>query len=122
MKIVRCNGCGKIAVVLKDSACPTKCCGEAMEVLEANVNDAAQEKHVPVVTREGNTISVNVGSVNHPMSEEHYIEFIVLESEKGFRIAYLTPQDDPKADFYSEEPVKAVYAYCNLHGLWKTES
>ena len=122
LKIVKCRECGKIAVILKDSACPTKCCGEAMEVLEANTTDAAQEKHVPVVTREGNRITVSVGSVDHPMIDAHYIEFIALETKTGFRIAYLNPGDKPCADFYAEEPVTAVYAYCNLHGLWKTEA
>ena len=122
LKFVRCNECKKIAVVLQDSACPTKCCGEAMVELKANTTDGATEKHVPVVTREGNRITVNVGSVDHPMLEEHYIQFIALECEKGFRIAYLNPGDKPCADFYAEEPVTAVYEYCNLHGLWKTEA
>ena len=122
LKVVRCEACGKIAVILKDSACPTKCCGEAMTVLEANTTDAAQEKHVPCVTREGNKITVTDGSVEHPMVEAHYIEWIALETAKGFRIAYLNPNEAPCADFYAEEPVTAVYAYCNLHGLWKTEA
>ena len=122
MKVLLCKECGKLAVLLNDKTCPTKCCGEDMVVLEANTTDAATEKHVPVVTREGNTVSVSVGSVEHPMSEEHYIEFIILETASGFRVAYLNPGDEPKADFYSEEPVTAVYAYCNLHGLWKTEA
>jgi superoxide reductase len=122
LKVVRCEGCGKIAVILKDSACPTKCCGEAMTVLEANTTDAAQEKHVPCVTREGNKITVTVGSVDHPMVDVHYIEWIAMETAKGFRIAYLEPGEKPAADFYAEEPVIAVYAYCNLHGLWKTDA
>lgn len=122
LKVIRCEACGKIAVILKDSACPTKCCGEAMKELTANTTDAAQEKHVPVVTREGSRITVSVGSVDHPMIPEHYIEFIVLETKSGFRVAYLQPGDKPSADFYAEEPVIAVYAYCNLHGLWKTEA
>ncbi len=122
LKILRCNECGKVAVILNDSECPTKCCGEAMTVLEANTVDASQEKHVPVVVREGNKITVSVGSVEHPMIPEHYIEFIVLETKAGFRVAYLYPGDTPSADFYAEEPVIAVYAYCNLHGLWKTEA
>ena len=122
MKVVKCEGCGKVAIIVKDSACPTKCCGEDMVELEANTTDAASEKHVPVVIREGNKISVSVGSVDHPMTEEHSIEWIGLEADDGFRIAYLNPGDAPQANFYSEEPVKAVYAYCNLHGLWKTES
>ena len=122
LKVVRCEACGKIAVILKDSACPTKCCGEAMEELVANTTDGATEKHVPVVTREGNKITVSVGSAEHPMLEAHYIQFIALECETGFRIAYLKPGDKPTADFYAEEPVKAVYEFCNLHGLWKTEA
>ncbi|MBE6129787.1 MAG: desulfoferrodoxin [Erysipelotrichaceae bacterium] len=122
IKFVRCKECGKIAVILQDSVCPTKCCGEAMEELVANTTDGATEKHVPVVTREGNKITVSVGSAEHPMLEAHYIQFIALECETGFRIAYLKPGDKPTADFYAEEPVKAVYEFCNLHGLWKTEA
>ena len=122
IKFVRCKECGKIAVILQDSVCPTKCCGEAMEELVANTTDGATEKHVPVVTREGNKSTVSVGSAEHPMLEAHYIQFIALECETGFRIAYLKPGDKPTADFYAEEPVKAVYEFCNLHGLWKTEA
>jgi len=96
------------------------CCGEEMELLEANTTDAAQEKHVPVVIREGNQLTVTVGSVEHPMSEEHYIQFIALETENGFRVQYLNPGDAPSADLLENEKVTAVYAYCNLHGLWKT--
>ena len=121
IKFLKCKECGKIAVILHDSACPTKCCGEAMEELTANTSDGATEKHVPVVTREGNKLTVSVGSVDHPMMDAHYIMFIALETATGFRIAYLNPGDKPAADFYAEEPVTAVYEYCNLHGLWKTE-
>ena len=122
IKFVRCKECGKIAAILQDSVCPTKCCGEAMEELVANTTDGATEKHVPVVTREGNKITVSVGSAEHPMLEAHYIQFIALECETGFRIAYLKPGDKPTADFYAEEPVKAVYEFCNLHGHWKSEN
>ncbi len=122
LKFYRCKGCGKIAVILKDSACPTKCCGEPMEELTANTVDAAVEKHVPVVTREGNKLTVSVGAVEHPMLEEHYIQFIALETEKGFRIAYLNPGEKPVVDFLADEKVTVVYEYCNLHGLWKTEA
>ena len=122
LKVYRCNKCKKMVVELQGSACPTLCCGEEMELLTANTTDAATEKHVPVVTREGSKLTVNVGSVDHPMTEEHYIQFIALETDKGFRIAYLNPGDEPKADFYAEEKAIAVYEYCNLHGLWKTEA
>ena len=91
-----------------------------MKELVPNTTDAAQEKHVPVVTRENNRITVTVGSVEHPMTPEHYIEFIVLETANGFRVANLNPGDKPSVDFYEDEPVIAVYEYCNLHGLWKT--
>ena len=93
-----------------------------MTVLEPNTTDAAQEKHVPVVTREGNTITVTVGSVEHPMLPEHYIQWIVLETENGFRVAELKPGDKPQVKFFENEKVIAVYEYCNLHGLWKTEA
>lgn len=93
-----------------------------LEVLEAGVTDAAFEKHVPVVTV-GDTIHVEVGSVAHPMEEEHFITAIVLETTKGFQVKQLHPGEAPEADFAvvaGEEPV-AVYEYCNLHGLWKAE-
>lgn len=122
LKICRCKKCKKITAVIKDSACGTFCCGEEMEVLKANTTDAAVEKHVPVVTREGNKLTVTVGSTEHPMIPEHYIEFIATQSENGFRVAYLEPGQKPSVDFLADESVKAVYAYCNLHGLWKTEA
>ncbi len=122
LKVLRCKECGKMAVILKDSACPTKCCGEAMEVLTANTSDGAAEKHVPVVTREGGKIIVNVGSADHPMIDAHYIEWVALVTDRGFRIAELAPGEKPCVECLEDEKVKAVYAYCNLHGLWKTEA
>lgn len=94
-----------------------------LEPLEANVVDASQEKHVPVVEREGHKITVKVGSVEHPMSEEHYIQFIAIQMKKGYAVRQLSAGEAPEAFFCldkNDEPV-AVYAYCNLHGLWKTE-
>ncbi|MBQ1467070.1 MAG: desulfoferrodoxin Dfx [Solobacterium sp.] len=122
LKVLRCEGCGKMVITLKDSKCPTKCCGEPMVELTANTTEAATEKHVPVVTRESNKILVNVGSVDHPMIPEHYIEWVALVSDKGFRIAYLEPGQQPCVECLEDEKVEAVYAYCNLHGLWKTEA
>ena len=92
------------------------------QLLEAGVTDAAQEKHVPVVTQ-GDVIHVEVGSVAHPMEEEHFITMIVLETTHGFQVKQLNPGEAPAADFTvapGEEAV-AVYEYCNLHGLWKAE-
>lgn len=122
LKIYRCEKCGKIVIALKDTESPTICCGEPMKLLKANSTEAATEKHVPVVTREGNKVTVTVGSVEHPMTPEHYIQFIILVTEKDFRVAYLNPGDRPSVDFYEDEKVIAVYEYCNLHGLWKTEA
>ena len=92
-----------------------------MEELEPNTQDGAHEKHLPVYKVEGNIVSVKVGEVTHPMLEAHYIEWIVVETNKGFQIKYLKPEQEPKAEFKlaQGETVEAVYAYCNLHGLWK---
>ena len=120
LKFYRCDHCKNVVVMVHDSGVVPVCCGEPMKKLEPNTVDASQEKHVPTVTRENNRITVNVGTVDHPMTEEHYIEFIALQTETGFRIAYLHPGDKPSVDFYEDEPVISVYAYCNLHGLWKT--
>lgn len=120
MEFLKCKKCGKVVQVLKDSACDIMCCGEAMVELKANTTDAAVEKHVPVVEKNGNSVEVKVGSVVHPMEEKHYIEWIALETKNTAQFKMLKPGDEPKAVFAlsdSDEAVKA-YAYCNLHGLW----
>ena len=120
-KVYRCNKCKKLVIEVQGSACPTMCCGVEMVLLTANTTDGAAEKHVPVVTVDGNRVIANVGEVNHPMLAEHYIQFIALETENGVQVKYLNPEEAPHAEFITEEPAKAVYEYCNLHGLWKTE-
>lgn len=117
-----CKHCGNIVEMVKNVGVPVVCCGEKMEALVPNSTDAAQEKHVPVVKVNGNEVVVSVGEVTHPMTEEHLIEWICLETDKGSQIRRLTAQDAPEATFIVAEgkPV-AVYEYCNLHGLWKTE-
>ena len=92
------------------------------EELVANTTDAAQEKHVPVITQKDNTVTVNVGSVEHPMLPEHFIGWVLLETECGFQIHYLKPGMKPEAVFEVNEKVVAAYEYCNLHGLWKAEA
>ncbi|MCR5702853.1 MAG: desulfoferrodoxin Dfx [Lachnospiraceae bacterium] len=91
------------------------------EELVANTTDGAFEKHVPVVTQNGDDVTVAVGSVEHPSLPAHYIEWIVLETETGFQIHYLKPEQTPTATFKVTEKVIAAYEYCNLHGLWKAE-
>ena len=123
MKFYRCKGCGKIVGLIKASACPTKCCGEAMEEMIPGTTDGAREKHVPEVSCEGNLVTVCVGAVEHPMLEKHFIEWIALETKEGMQRKPLTPGQKPCAVFAlspDDAPV-AAYEYCNLHGLWKKE-
>lgn len=120
-KLLKCEVCGKMVAVIKDTPVPTMCCGKPMTVLNANTGDGAHEKHVPVVTREGNLVKVNVGSVDHPMLPEHYIEFIVLRTNKGNQRKALKPGEKPYAEFVlgEGEEVVEVLEHCNLHGLYK---
>ena len=93
-----------------------------MKELTPNTTDAAQEKHVPVVSVKNGMVNVKVGSVPHPMQAEHYITFVVLELENGYQIKYLNPNEAPEANFsVGDDNVVAVYEYCNLHGLWVKE-
>ena len=121
LRFFRCSHCGKIIVAVKDNPVPVICCGEKMQELIPGTTDAALEKHVPVLTVEGSTATVEVGSVAHPMVDVQYIECIAITAADGFAVKYLKPGDEPKAVFaLSEgEKVEAVYEYCNLHGLWK---
>ena len=119
----RCGHCGKIVSVVVDGEGSFNCCGEDMKALKAYTSDGAKEKHVPVATVEGNKVVVNVGSVDHPMTQEHYIQFIMIETNLGKQYKGLTPEDKPHAEFVLQDGEKlvAAYEYCNLHGLWKVE-
>ena len=92
------------------------------EELTANMTDGVHEKHVPQIEQNGNTVTIKVGSIEHPSLPEHYIEWILLETEQGFQIHYLKPGMNPEVTFLTNEKVKAAYEYCNLHGLWKAEA
>ena len=117
-----CRHCGNLVGMIHDSGVPMICCGEPMAELEANTVEASVEKHLPVVSADGDRISVSVGSAAHPMVEEHYIQWIYLQTEHGGQRKALNPGDAPEAVFTvtDDKPI-AVFAYCNLHGLWKTE-
>lgn len=121
LKFFRCEHCGNIIYFLHNSGVAVQCCGEDMGLLKANTSDGAGEKHVPVISQEGNTVTVKVGSVEHPMEEKHYIEFIALLTEKGLQISYLKPGEKPLAEFsiLNGDKVIAAYEYCNIHSLWK---
>lgn len=118
----RCNICGNIVTKTIDSGVILECCSEYMEELEPKTTEMGSEKHLPVVTQiDENTWEVKVGSAPHPMLKEHYIEFIYFETQHGGQLAYLYPGMEPQAVFHSKEKPVAVYEYCNVHGLWKTE-
>ena len=122
-KFYLCEHCKNLVGMVHDAGVKPFCCGQKMTLLEPNTVDASGEKHLPVAKVEGNTVYVNVGSVDHPMTEEHSILWIYLETEKGGQRKALKPGDAPRAEFVLTEDDKAVsvYAYCNLHGLWKSE-
>ncbi len=120
-KFYICEHCGNIIAKVRDRGVPVMCCGQKMKELIPNTTDAAGEKHVPVYSVEDGVVKVSVGSVEHPMNPEHYIEWISLETSNGNQRKCLSPEDKPEACFRicKGEEVEAVYAYCNLHGLWK---
>lgn len=122
MKVYHSKSCGSLVLKLVDAGCDLICGDEKMDLLEAGTTDAAREKHVPAVTREGNKVSVVVGSVEHPMLENHYIQFIALEQGDKVQVVSLKPGEKPAAEFVVEDGPVTVYEFCNLHGLWKAEA
>jgi len=120
-KFFRCAKCGKIIEIIEGTKPPTICCGEAMSELIPNSTDAAQEKHVPVGVRDGHKLRVTVGSVAHPMTEEHLITWIAMVQKNKMTHVDLKAGDAPEAVFCVEDGPATVYAYCNVHGLWSAE-
>jgi len=121
-KFYICNHCGNLVTTIHNAGVPLVCCGEKMKELVPNTVEASGEKHLPVAELSGSRLTVTVGAVEHPMADVHYIQWIFVETENGGQIRYLNPGQAPNAVFElgSEKPV-AVYAYCNLHGLWMTK-
>ncbi|MBQ7841454.1 MAG: desulfoferrodoxin FeS4 iron-binding domain-containing protein [Lachnospiraceae bacterium] len=120
-KFYKCEHCGNIVEVIKDAGVPILCCGQKMKELVAGESDGAVEKHVPEYKVAGSVVHVNVGSIDHPMVDEHWIEWVSLETKEGVQRKHLKPGQAPSVSFVLNEgdEVVAVYAYCNLHGLWK---
>ncbi len=118
MKFYRCEESGEI---LACNACEAVDLTGKEEII-ANTVDAAKEKHLPVISREGQTVTVTVGSVLHPMTDEHYIAWILLETKSGEARIELQPTDEPVAQFYvaEDDEIIAAYEYCTLHGIWQT--
>ena len=121
MKFYICERCGNIVAKVKDSGVPAMCCGQAMKEIVPGTTDASVEKHVPVYEVRDNKVYVTVGAAEHPMLPQHYIEWIAVQTRQGNQRKALQPGEAPKACFAlcEGDEVLAVYAYCNLHSLWK---
>ena len=121
MKFYQCAHCGQIIAVVRATGVPVICCGEPMKEIVPGTSDGAAEKHVPVFEVKDGVVTVTVGEVAHPMLPEHYIEWIAIQTKNGNQRKALNPGEEPKACFalLEGDEVEAVYAYCNLHSLWK---
>lgn len=121
-KFYICPHCKNIIGMIQDVGVPVFCCGQKMEELVPNTVEASTEKHLPVVTVDGDTITVTVGAAEHPMQEDHLINWVYVQTEKGGQRKDLKPGEAPSVSFVvKDDQAVAVYAYCNLHGLWMTE-
>ena len=121
-KFYICKHCGNLIGLIDDKGVPMVCCGEKMAELVPNTIEASVEKHLPALTVAGDTITVQVGSAPHPMLEAHYIAFVYVETQRGGQCKCLKAGEEPVLSFcFTDDKPVAVYAYCNLHGLWKTE-
>jgi superoxide reductase len=122
MRFYICRHCGNLIGLIENTGVPVVCCGDKMSELLPNTVEAAVEKHLPVVTAAGDNITVAVGSAAHPMLEAHHIAFVYVETARGGQRKALKPGEEPLLTFaFADDTPVAVYAYCNLHGLWKTE-
>lgn len=118
-EIYKCEICGNIVEVVHSAGGTLVCCGKLMNLREENAVEASGEKHIPVVNKIEGGVHVVVGAIEHPMQEEHYIEWIEVVTTNNVYRKHLKPSEKPEATFYFKEEVVAVREYCNLHGLWK---
>jgi len=121
LEVYKCALCGNIVEVVHAAAGTLTCCGQAMDLLNENTTDAATEKHVPVIEVSGTTVKVQVGSVAHPMQDEHYIEWIELVADGKAYTQFLKPGAKPEATFVVTASKFTVREYCNLHGHWSAQ-
>ncbi len=120
-EVYRCSVCGNITSVIHASTGTLSCCGQKMEHLAENTVDAAKEKHVPVIEKINGGYRVTVGEVEHPMLENHYIEWIELIENGKSQIKHLNPGEKPEAIFLTDSENVSAREYCNLHGLWMSK-
>ena len=117
-----CEHCGNLSGLIHDSGVPMYCCGEPMKQLRANPAEHSKEKHQPVVRAQGNTVSVDVGQIPHPMDRDHSIPWVYLQTKHGGQRKSFTQGQEPSVSFALEnDQAVAAFSYCNQHGLWKTE-
>ena len=123
-KFYICRHCGNIIGLIENAGVPVICCGEKMSELVPNTTDAAKEKHVPVIAANGNLVTVKIGEAAHPMTPEHHIAWVYLQTKRGGQRKVLDPAGAPEVTFALTDDDKAeiAYAYCNLHGLWKADA
>ena len=121
LQIYKCDVCGNMVEVIHEGEGELVCCGQPMKLMEENTTDAALEKHVPVIEKTEDGIRIQVGSVPHPMTEEHYIEWIELIADGRAYRQFLNPGDEPVAVFKIDAQSITAREYCNLHGLWKAD-
>lgn len=123
MSFYRCKICGQIIGIVRSTGLPLTCCGEEMEELIPGLSDASLEKHVPVFETDNDRVHVTVGALPHPMTQAHYIEWIAIKTKYGNQRKQLNPGDKPEACFAicEGDEVEAVYAFCNIHSLWKAD-
>lgn len=123
LEIYRCAVCGNLIVKLHDSGLTPVCCGRDMELIEPGTSDGAVEKHVPVFKMCGSKIEIQVGETAHPMIDSHYIQWIIVETDKGVLSKHLCPEEEPTACFKlcKNEHILNIYEYCNIHGLFKAD-
>lgn len=117
-----CEHCGNLIGLIHDAGVPVMCCGQKMTPLKPKTAEAGTEKHLPAVAADGDTVRVKVGSADHPMTDEHSIRWVYLQTDRGGQRKCLEAGEAPEVSFAlkNEKPV-AVYAYCNLHGLWRSD-
>lgn len=124
VRFYTCETCGNMIYMIKDSGVTPVCCGNEMREVKPSQEEMLTEKHLPVFKVYGRDVYVEVGSIHHPMVQDHYIEWVLLQTQKGMQLARLLPGETPKLCFSlcKGDKLEAVYAFCNIHGLWKTDA
>ena len=120
-EVYKCNVCGNIVEVLHAGMGELVCCGQPMELLTEKLQDAGNEKHVPVIEKTATRVRVKAGSIPHPMEEKHYIEWIELHADETVYRKFLKPAEKPEAEFCVTAKKLSARDYCNVHGLWKSK-